>query len=102
MFILNVTFNSEDHTFVKWKSFAKDYFIPTTLEEGNFSAHKIVKVLVDEETGGQTYSIQFFTDTPQAIETYLQSTFSDLMNDLTRAFGESVMVFPTVLKEEKF
>lgn len=102
MFILNVTFNSSDQVFPKWKSFVKDYFIPTTLNEANFEEHRIVRVLVEEETGGQTYSIQFYTNEPQSIERYMQGVFTELMNDLTRAFGDEVMVFPTVLKEEKF
>lgn len=102
MFILNVTFNSSDEVFEKWKSFAKDYFIPTTMQEGNFKNHKIVKVLVEEETGGLTYSIQFSTDMPLLIEQYLNGVFPELMHDLTSAFGDEVMVFPTVLKEEKF
>ncbi len=102
MFILNVTFNSSDQVFLKWKSFIIDYFIPTTLKEGKFTAYKILKVLVEEEMGGQTYSIQFSTNEPRFIEVYLNGLFNELIHDLRKAFKDEVMVFPTVLKEEKF
>lgn len=99
MFIVNVTFNASIQVFETWRKYATKYFIPQSMKDGGFSKYKIIKVLLDDESGEQTYSIQFFSENPIKVDNYLRQIFPDFQDELIQTFGENVVVFATPLKE---
>ena len=98
MFIINITFNTSDNVYDNWKNYITRYFIPQSMKDGQFKEYKIFKVLVDEESGGQTYSIQFFSENPVRIDDYLRKIFPDFQEELIQTFGQQVVAFATPLK----
>lgn len=99
MFIVNITFNASVRVFEPWRKYVTKYFIPQSMKDGGFTEFKIIKVLVDEETGGQTYSVQFMSENPIRVDNYLREIFPGFQDELIQTFGEQVVVFATPLKE---
>ena len=65
-----VTINIDDSVHDKWLAWMMEKHIPEMMETGKFYKAKIVKVLVVEEMGGTTYSIQYFTESKDTLESY--------------------------------
>ena len=61
MYIYNVTINIEESVHNQWLRWMKETHIPDVLATGKFFNAKMCKVLVEEEMGGVTYSIQYTT-----------------------------------------
>ena len=72
--------------------------IPDVLGTGKFTKARLVKVLVDEEMGGVTYSVQFFTDSRATLEKYYEEDAPRLRQETAAKFGDSVMSFRTELQ----
>ena len=69
MIIYNVTVNIHDSIVNQWLVWIKEH-IPQVLATGKFSEAKLTKVLVEEQMGGQTYSIQYRAISKEALKTY--------------------------------
>lgn len=57
MIIYNVTINIDESVHDKWLTWMQQKHIKDVLNTGLFTSARMVKVLVDEEMGGITYSI---------------------------------------------
>ena len=62
MIIYNVTTNIDDTVHDQWLEWMQQKHIPEILATGKFSSARLVKVLIVEEMGGTTYSVQYSTD----------------------------------------
>ena len=62
MYIYNVTINVENDIHQKWLDWMKNSHIPAMLATQKFSKALMTKVMVEEQMGGITYSVQYTTD----------------------------------------
>jgi Domain of unknown function (DUF4286) len=62
MIIYNVTINVDESIHLDWLKWMQNKHINEVLATGLFTQAKLVKVLVEEEMGGTTYAVQYFTD----------------------------------------
>jgi phosphoribosylamine-glycine ligase len=72
--------------------------INDVLATGKFSAARMVKVLVEEEMGGTTYSIQYTTDSKATLERYYEEDAPRLREEGLRLFGDKMLAFRTELE----
>ena len=70
MYIYNVTINIEEEVHDEWLDWMKNEHIPDMLATGKFSKALMTKVLVDEEMGGITYSVQYTTQSKDTLQRY--------------------------------
>ncbi len=70
MHIYNVTINIEEDIHDRWLQWMREVHIPEMLAIGKFSNAKMYRVLVEEEMGGFTYSVQYTTDSKETLEKY--------------------------------
>jgi len=97
MYIYNVTVNVEDSIHDEWLLWIKEH-IPQVLATGKFEKATLTKVLVKEEMGGQTYSIQYRSYSREALDAYYKEDADQLRQvGLTRFAGKS-LAFRTELK----
>lgn len=97
MFIYNVTVNVDDTIHDEWLIWIKEH-IPQVLATGKFEKATLTKVLVEEEMGGQTYSIQYRSYSREALDAYYKDDAEKLRQDgLTRFAGKS-LAFRTELQ----
>ncbi len=97
MLIYNVTVNVDDSIHEEWLLWIKEH-IPQVLATGKFEKATLTKVLVEEDMGGQTYSIQYRSYSREALEAYYKEDAETLRQDGVSRFGEQVLAFRTELQ----
>ena len=97
MIIYNVTVNIDDSAHDEWLTWIKDH-IHQVLATGKFSEAKLTKVLVREEMGGQTYSIQYRAHNKEALAKYYKEDAERLRQDGLKRFADKMLAFRTELE----
>ncbi|QDO93337.1 DUF4286 family protein [Formosa sediminum] len=98
MYIYNVTSNVSDAVHDTWIAWMKQVHIPQVLSVGMFYEAKLTRVLVDEEMGGKTYSVQYRAKSREDLETYYTQFAESLRQETVQKFGENVLSFRTELE----
>lgn len=98
MIIYNVTINIDESVHDQWLQWMRNKHIDDVLSTGLFTSARMVKVLIDEEMGGQTYSVQYFTDSRQKLEDYYKNHASRLRNEGLSLFADKMVAFRTELE----
>ena len=98
MIIYNVTTNIHESAHDQWLQWMQKKHIPEILATGKFSSARIVKVLVEEEMGGTTYSVQYSTDIKATLEKYYQEDAPKFRDEAIALFGDKMLAFRTELE----
>ena len=98
MIIYNVTINIHESAHDQWMQWMQEKHINDVLATGKFSNARMVKVLVEEEMGGVTYSIQYTTDSKETLEKYYQEDAPKLRDEGQALFGDKMLAFRTELE----
>jgi len=98
MYIYNVTTNIEASAHEEWLKWMKEIHIPDVLATGKFLNAKMSKVLVEEEMGGMTYSVQFTVVDKKTLEKYYAEDAERLRQDATNLFAGKFVSFQTELE----
>jgi phosphoribosylamine-glycine ligase len=98
MIIYNVTINIHESVHDQWLQWMQEKHIAEILATGKFTSARLVKVLIEEEMGGITYSIQYTTDSKETLERYYQEDAPRLREEGQRLFGEKMLAFRTELE----
>lgn len=98
MIIYNVTVNIDETVHHQWLEWMKNKHIHDVLATGLFNNARMVKVLVEEEMGGTTYSIQYFCPSRENLEVYYKDHAPRLREEGLRLFGDKMLSFRTELE----
>jgi len=98
MFIYNVTINVEADIRDAWLKWMQQTHIPEMLATGKFHEARICRVLVDEETGGYTYAVQYHTASKKLLEDYYREDAERMRKDGMDRFGDKFVTFRTELE----
>lgn len=98
MILYNVTINIHESVHDQWMQWMQEKHIKDVLATGKFSSARMVKVLVEEEMGGTTYSIQYITDSKETLQKYYDEDAPRLRDEGYRLFGEKMLAFRTELE----
>lgn len=98
MYIYNVTTNIEESAHDQWLNWMKETHIPDVLATGKFLNAKMCEVLVEEDMGGITYSVQFTTVDKATLERYYKEDAPRLRADASKFFAGKFVSFRTELK----
>ena len=72
--------------------------IPEMLATGKFSSARMVRVLIEEEMGGTTYSVQYTTDSRETLQKYYHEDAPALRDEGVKLFGDKMLSFRTELE----
>lgn len=97
MIIYNVTVNVDESIHDEWLEWMKNH-IPKVLATGQFTGAKLTKVLVEEEMGGITYSIQYNAISKANLKTYYTEHANALRQEGVSRFGDKILAFRTELE----
>ena len=97
MIIYNVTVNIEDSVHDEWLIWIKQH-IPKVLATGKFDGATFSKVLVEEDMGGQTYSIQYRSYSRVALDKYYKEDTDVLRQEGLKKFADKMLAFRTELE----
>jgi len=98
MIIYNVTINIHESVHDQWMQWMQEKHIQDVLNTGKFTSARMVKVLVEEEMGGVTYSIQYTTDSKDTLQRYYEEDAPRLREEGLRLFGDKMLAFRTELE----
>jgi Domain of unknown function (DUF4286) len=97
MIIYNVTINVDESVHNEWLIWIKNH-IPQVLATGKFTEAKLTKVLVEEELGGATYSVQYRAKSREDLDNYYKFDADKLRNEGLVKFADKMLAFRTELE----
>ena len=100
MYIYNVTLNVEKSIHDEWLVWIEKH-IKEVLETGRFKSAKLTEVLVEEEFGARTYSVQYTAENRKDLDDYYAFDSDKMQQDGLQKFGDKVLAFRTELKVVK-
>ena len=90
MYIYNVTINIDESVHDQWLDWMRKEHIPDMLATGKFTTALMSKVMVEEEMGGITYSVQYRTQSKALLQQYYEQDASRLRAQTDRFKGKFV------------
>jgi len=97
MIIYNVTVNIDASIHQEWLNWIKDH-IAEVLGTGKFDRATLTRVLVEEEMGGFTYSIQYRSHSREALDAYYKDDAENLRIAGAKKFADKMLAFRTELE----
>ncbi|WP_299064480.1 DUF4286 family protein [uncultured Polaribacter sp.] len=97
MYIYNVTVNIDNTVHKEWLTWIESHVVKV-LDTGKFTSAKLTEVLVEEEMGGKTYSIQYTAASREDLESYYKEDADSLRVEALRKFADKMLAFRTELK----
>ncbi|MEN8123488.1 MAG: DUF4286 family protein [Bacteroidota bacterium] len=97
MYIYNVTINIDESIQKEWLKWMREKHIPDMLATGKFIKALMTQVMVNEEMGGFTYSIQYTCDSKEILEKYYIEDANRLRNESQNIFSNKFVAFRTEL-----
>ena len=97
MIIYNVTVSIDESIHDEWLVWIKEH-IPQVLGTGKFEKATLTKVLVEEDLGGHTYSIQYRSYSREALDAYYKEDADKLRTDGLVKFADKMLAFRTELQ----
>ncbi len=98
MIIYNVTTNIDGSVHDQWLHWIQSKHIDEVLATGCFYKATLSKVLVEEEMGGTTYSIQYVAESHEKLQEYYKTYAPKLREEGLRLFGDKMLAFRTELE----
>ncbi len=98
MIIYNVTVNINEEVHEEWVAWMRDVHIPDVMATGFFVEHRFAKVLLTQNEGGVTYSIQYLCKSMADLQIYQGSHAPRLQADVQAKFEGKFVAFRTVLE----
>ncbi|WP_296634021.1 DUF4286 family protein [Polaribacter sp.] len=97
MYIYNVTINVDDAVHEEWLTWMETNIIDV-LNTGKFISAKFTQIMVEEEMGGKSYSVQYTAETKGDLENYYSENAEALRIKTSEKFGDKILAFRTELK----
>ncbi|OHT46649.1 DUF4286 family protein [Flavobacterium tructae] len=98
MIIYNVTTNIHESVQEQWLKWMQEKHIPEILATQKFSSARIVRVMIEEEMGGITYSVQYVTDSKETLERYYIEDEPAFHREALELFADKMLSFRTELE----
>lgn len=98
MYIYNVTININETVQQEWLTWMKTKHIPDMLATGKFLSAKMCQVLITEEMGGITYSVQYTIESLEKLHQYYKEDANKMRAESTKKFNTKFVAFRTELK----
>ncbi len=97
MIIYNVTINIDEDIHHNWLDWMQKEHIPQMLSTGKFTKALMTKVLVEEEMGGYTYSVQYTTESKEMLKRYYNED-AEILRSQSKPFEGKFVAFRTELE----
>lgn len=97
MYIYNVTINVDDAVHEEWLTWMETHILDV-LNTGKFISAKFTQIMVEEQMGGKSYSVQYTAETKDDLEDYYSEDAQALRIETMQKFGDKILAFRTELK----
>ena len=98
MILYNVTVNVEDSVHKEWVEWMKAVHIPNVMRTGMFSENRFLRLLMEEETGGTTYAVQYVCESMDRFREYEERFAPALRAEVMERYEGKFVTFRTLLE----
>ncbi len=98
MFVYSVTVGIDQDIEFEWVQWMKEEHIPLVMATGLFIKHKMFRVLSQEENN-ISYSIQYYSESLNDIENYLENHAQDLIQHHNDRYKNKHVAFRVLLEQ---
>ncbi|WP_341841965.1 DUF4286 family protein [Chitinophaga caseinilytica] len=98
MIIYNVTTKVTPEIHARWLQWMREEHIPTIIGTGFFHDYRMCRLLDQDDSDGPTYTVQYFADTLENYNTYIQEHAPRLRQQAFELFGDQFVAFRTVMQ----
>ena len=98
MILYNVTVGIDQSVEEDWLEWMTKNHIPEVMGTGCFEEYKLFKVLSQQEGDNSSYSIQYFTDSIERINEYIQNHAPKLQQEHMVRYRDKHVAFRTLLE----
>ena len=98
MIIYNVTINVDkdiENEFITW---LREIHIPEVFETQLFLAHKLLKMVEEENPASTTYAVQYSMESIDKFVEYVENHAPSLQAKTKKKYGDKVVAFRTLLE----
>jgi hypothetical protein len=99
MIVLNLTVKVHVSILEGWLAWLQQEHIPSILATGSFDDYKFYRLMEQDESEGPTFVLQFYTQTPEAYQRYIDTHESRMQQDALSKWGEAFVAFRTTMEE---
>lgn len=99
MIVYSVTVKIDLDIHDEWLHWMQTEHILDVLNTKKFKSHRMHKVLVENETDGVTYNIQYLAETMSDYFDYVNNCADALQKEHTEKYKDKFVAFRTLLKE---
>lgn len=98
MILYNITFNIEPDIQKEWYDWMQHKYFPFVLETELFFDVKMFRLLNETENEGLTFSVQFFSDSLEKVNIYLENFAPQIVDRHNQQFKYKHVSFMTILE----
>ncbi len=98
MIIYNITVNIDESVHNEWLEWMQTEHIANMIATGKFTSARLVKVLVNEDMGGVTYSVQYASPDKETLDAYYKENEAALDMEARKRFADKMLTFCTELE----
>jgi hypothetical protein len=98
MIIFNNTIKVSAEIQHSWLEWMKTVHIPEIMATGLFHDYRICRLLEQDDLDGPTFTVQYFTDTLENYQTYLQEHAARFNQKAFGQFGDRFIAFRTIMQ----
>ncbi|QSE97540.1 DUF4286 family protein [Fulvivirga lutea] len=99
MVLYNVTVGIDPDIEAEWLLWMKENHIPAVMATGKFVEHKMFKVLTQQEEETISYSVQYYAQTMNDVELYLNEHAPRLVEEHMKRYKNKHVAFRTLLEQ---
>jgi hypothetical protein len=101
MLLYNETIGIDKDVEQQWLLWMRQTYIPAMMNTGTFIDAKIYRILHENEDGTISYSVQYFAQSIDQIQKYLDVFAPKLVEEHRLKFANKHVVFRTLLEQVK-
>lgn len=98
MLIYNVTIKVDRSIANEWLQWLQDEHIPEMYGSGCFIKHQVVKLVDADDDESVTYAVQYYTESQQQLDLYLDQHAKHLRQKGFERWGDRFIAFRTIME----
>ena len=98
MFIYNVTIKVHESIHTVWLQWLKEVHVPEVLATNCFTKATIVRLLEIDDSEGPTYAIQYYANTKEHYEKYIEEFAPSMRQKLVDKWGDQFIAFRSLMR----
>ena len=98
MIVYNVTIKIDPQIEIEWLKWKREVYIPAVMATHLFNEYRFFRLLEQDEEGGITYVIQYFTSSLEQYEEYIEKFAPELHKKFFEKWGNQFIAFRTVMQ----